>query len=183
MGYFWSKKLCILPNTSDKGLFSKNIHDRQKKQHTFSLNKLCSHYILLLLVFFPLSNCSTRTVSLPYRHTFDMTKYQSKEGTLRTLFQNLVNQSHTYQKNDLQISHIWYIYLLLLLMSVSTEANWCHRRRYCIARFYKYSCCLSYGMCSEIFNTDTKTFKFRSMSLYNFIEYFVEVFILGMPFE
>ena len=45
-----------------EGLFSKNIHARQKKQHTFSLNKICSHLILLILVFFPLSNCLTRTV-------------------------------------------------------------------------------------------------------------------------
>ena len=37
-------------------------------------------------------------------------------------------------------------------------------------------------MCSEIFNTDAKTFKFRLMSSYYFIEYLIEAFILGMPF-
>ena len=35
-----------------EGLFSKNIHDRQKKQRTFSLNKIFSHLILLMLVLF-----------------------------------------------------------------------------------------------------------------------------------
>ena len=35
---------------------------------------------------------------------------------------------------------------------------------------------------NKIFNTDSKTFKSRSISLYNFIEYFVEAFILGIPF-
>ena len=43
------------------GFFSKNLHDRQNKQRTFSLNKIFSHLILLLLIFFPLSNCLTRT--------------------------------------------------------------------------------------------------------------------------
>ena len=81
-GIFLVPKVCILLHTFDEGLFSKNIHDRQKKQHTFSLNKMCSHSILLLLVFFPLSNCLNQTVFFPSQNHFDMTKYQSKEGTL-----------------------------------------------------------------------------------------------------
>ena len=46
-------------------LIFKIIHDRQKKQHTFSFNKTFSYLVLLLLVLFPLSNCLTRTVFFP----------------------------------------------------------------------------------------------------------------------
>ena len=41
-----------------KASYKKNQY-RQKKQHTFSFNRICSHLILLMLVFFPLSNCLT----------------------------------------------------------------------------------------------------------------------------
>ena len=59
-GIFLVPKVCILLHTFDEGFFSKNIHDRQKKQHTFLLNKICPHLILLLLVLFPLSDCLTQ---------------------------------------------------------------------------------------------------------------------------
>ena len=80
MGYFWSKKLCILPHTFDEGLFKKNIHDWQKKQRTFSLNKIWYHLIFLILSLFPLSNYLARNVFFTSRNNFDMKKYQSKEG-------------------------------------------------------------------------------------------------------
>ena len=115
-GIFLVQKLCILLHTFVLGFFSKNIHDRQNKQHTFSLNKIYNHLILLLMVLCSLSNCLTRTVFFPSCNNCDMKKYQIKEGKLQTLFSKLVNHSQTYQQTDLQISRIWYIYILLLLM-------------------------------------------------------------------
>ena len=70
-----------------EGLFSKNLHDIQKKQRKISLNKIFYHLIFLMLVLFPASNCLTRTV-LSLLTIILTWKYQSKEGTLWTLFQN-----------------------------------------------------------------------------------------------
>ena len=97
-------------------LIFKNLHDRQKKQHIFSLNKICYNLISLLMVLFPLSNCLTWTVFFPSHNNFDMMKYQSKEGKLQTIFSKLVKQSQPYQQTDLLFFCIGYIYLLLLLM-------------------------------------------------------------------
>ena len=65
---------------------------RQKKQHTITLNKICSRLIFLVPVLFPWSNCLTRNFPFPSRNHFEMTKYQSKEGKLQTIFKTLVNQ-------------------------------------------------------------------------------------------
>ena len=52
-GIFLVQKTVHLTTHFGEVLFSKNLHDRQKKQCKFSLNKICSHLILLLPVLFP----------------------------------------------------------------------------------------------------------------------------------
>ena len=71
-----------------KDSFSKNLHDRQNKQRTFPLNKICSHLILLMLVFFPLNNCLPRTVFSPSRNHFDMKKIKVRRRHCEPFFQN-----------------------------------------------------------------------------------------------
>ena len=73
-GILLAQKTVHLTAQFGEGLFSKNIHDIQKKQHTYSLNKICSHLILLLLVLFPLSDCLTRTVFFSSHNHFYMMK-------------------------------------------------------------------------------------------------------------
>ena len=77
-GVFLVEILCILLHKFDEVFFSQIIQDRQSNQRISSLNKICSHLILLMLIFFPLSNCLTRTVFFLSSNHFYMTKYQSK---------------------------------------------------------------------------------------------------------
>ena len=88
---------------------SKILHDRQKKQCTFSLNKICSHLILVLLVFFPLSNFLNWTVLFSSCHHFDMKNIKVRRAHCKLFFK--IGKPLTALPNtDLQIHRIWFFY-------------------------------------------------------------------------
>ena len=87
-GIFLVKKLCILPNTFDEGFFSKNLHDRQKRQRTFSLNKICYHLVLLLMTFFPLSNFELELFYLLLAIILTRKKIKVRRGHCKLFFRN-----------------------------------------------------------------------------------------------